>query len=157
MKAYAIATLRIGSVLALALTHSGCANVLGFGTATKFGLDISQRADQTVDVSLGYDLAEIASIPAPKNNNATLDENGKSVSDTYSVLGSFKVTYDNPFTDEPLVLHQLFATGAAARAAARDSRMQAYFGTEAHEIAVNQPAAANSTPPQTIQSTGGTK
>lgn len=126
-------------MVALAQTQTGCTNVLAFGTATKFALDVSQRADQTVDVSLGYDRAEIASIPAPKN----VDSTGASVEnpgdDAYSVLGTFSVTYGNPFVDsQPLVLDQFFATGWAARIAAKNPRMQAFFGREAHEIATKK-------------------
>ncbi len=135
MKTSGVKALQVVPICAIALLNSGCTNVLGFGTATKFGLDISQRADQTVDVSLGYDRAEIASIPAPKKADAKLDSEGHAESDTYSVLGTFRVKYGNPFRDAPLVLHQLFATGSAARAAARDPSMQAFFGGQAHEIA----------------------
>lgn len=106
---------------------AGCRPYLAFGTATKFALDVSQRADQTVDVSMGYDRAEVASIPAPEAN-ATDD------TDAYAVLGTFSVVYGNPFGDDPLTLKQLFATGMAARIAASDPESRAYFGGKAHEI-----------------------
>jgi hypothetical protein len=109
---------------------AGCTNTLAFGTATKFALDISQQADKNIDVSLGYDRAEIASIPAPKDKDASATE------DTYSVLGTFFVHYDNPFLPDgdPLRLNQFFATGAAARTAAQSPRFQAYFGHSAGVI-----------------------
>lgn len=112
----------------LVLMQGGCKNVLGFSTATKFGLDISQRPDQTLDVSFGYDRTEIASIPAPKNEDA-----GEDV-DTYSVLGTFAVSYGNPFAGEPLVLDQWFATGMAAQRAAKDPKFQTYFGQALGEV-----------------------
>ncbi len=118
-----------GQCAALALL-AGCGHTLGFGTATKFGLDISQQADQTVDVTMGYDRAEVASIPAPKNDDA----DAVKTQDTYAVLGLFDVRYGNPWTDEALVLHQFFATGWAAHQAANDPNLQKLFGTKAREI-----------------------
>ena len=127
MKGSTVGPLRTFLVLA-PLLLAGCGNTLGFGTATKFGLDISQQADQTIDVSMGYDRAEVASIPAPKNTDAGSGE------DTYSVLGLFDVHYGNPFTDQPLTLHQFFATGWAAYDAARDHSLQVLFADRAAEI-----------------------
>lgn len=113
---------------AAAMTFAGCGNTLAFGTATKFGLDISQQADQTINVSMGYDRAEVVSIPAPSDADA---KNGE---DTYSVLGIFDVRYDTPWGEQPLVLHQFFATGWAAHQAARDPSLQTLFGFRAAEI-----------------------
>lgn len=113
--------------LPLIVTLTGCGKTLVFGTATKFGLDVSQRADQTIDVTMGYDRYEIASIPAQEKDSR------KDGEDTYSVLGIFSVSYGNPWT-EPLVLRQFFATGWAARKAAGDSRVQQYFGRKTGEI-----------------------
>jgi hypothetical protein len=115
-------------LLPLVAATTGCTKVVAFSTATKFGLDISQRADQTIDVSMGYDRIEIVSIPA-KEEDATKD--GK---DTYSVLGTFSVEYGNPFLDEPLVLKQFFATGWAARKAARTEGFLEYFGKKTGQI-----------------------
>lgn len=136
-----------GLILPLAMLQEGCTDVLGFSTATKFALDISQRADQSIDVSLGYDRAEIASIPVAKKQDATTTPtSGASVlpsaegkTDAYSVLGSFKVSYGNPFRvllgeEEPFVLDQFFATGMAARKAANTPGLQRFFGTEAGTI-----------------------
>src|SRR5260370_33531190 len=105
----------------------GCAKSLTFGTATKFGLDISQRADQTIDVSLGYDRVEVVTIPA-------IEENATDQQDTYSVLGLFSVQYGNPWKDEPLKLDQFFATGLAARKAANTPGFQQLFGTKTRQI-----------------------
>jgi hypothetical protein len=105
----------------------GCAKTVAFGTATVFGLDISQKPDQTIDVALGYDRAEIATIPATEHD-------AKENEDTYSVIGIFSVSYGNPWTLEPLRLNQFFATGWAARTAARDKRLQEFFGKKAAEI-----------------------
>lgn len=113
--------------LLMALLLPGCANTLAFGTATKFGLDISQRADQMIEVSLGYDRVEVASIPAPTDDPA----NGE---DTYATLGIFDVRYGNPWADQPLILNQFFATRWAARQAAQDPRFQEFFGKRAGEI-----------------------
>ena len=132
-KKCATLTVFIGLTMPLAIMQGGCANILAFSTATKFGLDISQRADQTVDVSMGYDRGEIASIPAPRNKPAM--NNNSEQSDAYSVLGSFMVSYDSPWDDKPLVINQFFATGWAARKAATHQSMQEFFGKEAGEIA----------------------
>ena len=107
---------------------AGCAHTLAFGTSTTFGLDISQRPDQTVDVVLGYDRLEITSIPAPK------DEDAKKTEDTYSVLGIFAVKYGNPWKNQPLRLNQFFATGWAAREASKNPRLREFFGKKAAEI-----------------------
>ncbi len=103
----------------------GCANTLVFSTATTFGLDISQRPEQTINVSLGYDRAEVASIPAPKDIDAT-EQN-----DTYSLVGTFSVKYGNPWRLEPLTLRQFFATGWAARIASQDPELREFFGKKA--------------------------
>jgi hypothetical protein len=48
----------------LIFISSGCSNTLVFGTAMKFGVDISQRPDQVIEVTMGYNRYELASIPA---------------------------------------------------------------------------------------------
>lgn len=124
--------------LMLGGTLAGCTKTLAFGTATKFALDVSQQADKNIDVSLGYDRAEIASIPAPKDRDANANE------DTYSVLGTFFVHYDNPFNStDPLRLNQFFATGAAAQTAAKSARFRTYFG---HSAGVIEDQKANPAP-----------
>jgi len=119
--ARAVLILVIGTML------PGCANTLAFGTATKFGLDISQRVDQMVEISLGYDRVEVASIPAPEGDPNQAE-------DTYAVLGIFDVKYGNPWIDQPLILNQFFATGWAARQVAQDPRFQEFFGRRSGEI-----------------------
>ena len=114
-------------MLPLILTLSGCSNTLVFGTATKFGVDISQRPDQMIEVTMGYDRYEVVSIPA-QNKDA------KEKEDTYSVLGIFAVSYGNSGT-EPLVLRQFFATGRAALEAAKNPLIQQYFARQTGEIA----------------------
>jgi hypothetical protein len=47
-------------MLPLIPMFSGCSNTLVFGTATKFGVDISMRPDQLIEVTMGYDRYEIA-------------------------------------------------------------------------------------------------
>ncbi|MDA1273154.1 MAG: hypothetical protein O2960_03740 [Verrucomicrobia bacterium] len=110
---------------------SGCKNHLAFGTATKFGLDISQKADQTIDVTMGYRRAEMASIPVPG------DADADGTQDVYSVLGRFTVSYGDPFkqgTNDGLHLRQFFATGMAARIAATNSDMRHAFGEAASKV-----------------------
>ena len=119
--------------LALALVvagTAGCTKTLMFGTATKVGLDISQRTDQMIDVTFGYDRMEIASIPVPANTDA--DEN----KDSYSVLGIFSVSYGNPFStqSDPLRVDQFFATGKAAERAAGTPGIRDLFGRRTREI-----------------------
>ncbi len=59
-----------------------------------------------------------------------------------TVLGTFVVSYGNPFRDQPLVLDQFFATGMAARKAARSPELQRFFGKAAGKIAAyNKPSA----------------
>ncbi len=125
-------------VLGLSVVMLGLAGCVGktlvFGTATKFGLDASQRADQTVEVTMGYDRYEIASIPAVREDAAKADPETTAGKDTYSVLGIFSVSYGNPFSTEPLVLRQFFATGWAARGAALRPAFQQFFGRKTGEI-----------------------
>lgn len=116
------------------LLGGGCKH-LAFSTATKFGLDISQKADQTIDVTMGYRRAEMVSIPVPDDADAS------DTDDAYSVLGRFNVSYGDPFktgTNEGLHLKQFFATGMAARAAANNTDMQKAFGRAAGEVRLKQ-------------------
>lgn len=117
------------ALLPLLLAGSACTQTLAFGTATKFALDISQRADQMIDVSMGYDRVEIASIPAAKGTDAT-----GAGDDAYAVLGTFYVTYGNPWLEQPVRVNQFFATGMAARRAAGSQRFQEHFGKSAAVI-----------------------
>jgi hypothetical protein len=137
----------------------GCGSALVFGTATKFGVDISQRADRMIEVSLGYDRVEFVSIPASGTDargagaGGCRDRGQPAVSggargsgasgttggpdgglDTYSVMGTFKVTYDTPWGGDPVVIRQFFATGLAARQAACQPKWQEYFGRKTGEI-----------------------
>jgi hypothetical protein len=126
--------LLLGGLL-LPLLGAGCKNHLAFATSTKFGLDISQKANQTIDVTMGYQRVEAASIPVPADADAT-DTN-----DAYSVLGTFHVYYGDPFKqgeNDGLHLKQFFATGMAARAAAGSANMRAAFGDAAAAIKVKQ-------------------
>lgn len=132
------AALLTGSLVLMTL-GSGCKNHLAFGTVTKFGLDISQKPDQTIDVTMGYRRAEMASIPVAKNDQEPADADGSK--DAYSVLGRFNVSYGNPFKTGPnegLHLKQFFATGMAARAAAKSADMRRAFGEAAGEVKAKQ-------------------
>lgn len=129
-------------LLPLCFLQSGCTTkTLVFSTATKFGLDISQQADKTIDVNLGYDRAEVASIPVSDNSDASsCTDNAKTQppcnQDAYSVLGIFNVEYGNPwpFNDQKsFELHQFFATGIAARKAAKNPAISGGFGKKAGE------------------------
>ncbi len=151
MKKKIRATCYGGLLLPLLLT--GCHTVLGFSTATKFGLDISQRADQMIDVTMGYDRSEVASIPAPKGQDASgvtdkacAEDNG--CSDAYSVLGTFEVDYGNPFLLEPVEIRQFFATGMAARKAAKNSDFQQILGNKAGHYATDSALQSKNTPSQ---------
>jgi hypothetical protein len=122
--------LLLGGLL-LPLLGTGCKNHLAFATSTKFGLDISQKANQTIDVTMGYQRAEMASIPVPGDKDSSATE------DAYSVLGRFNVTYGDPFKSGPndgLRLKQFFATGMAAQAAATNANMRQAFGKAAGEV-----------------------
>ena len=117
------------------LAPGGCANRLAFGTATKFALDVSQRPDQTVEMTLGYDRMEIVLIPMyTVKDGERQAKDATEDFDTYSVLGTFQVSQGNPFADQPLIIHQFFATGRAAVRAASDPAFQRIFGLEAGDI-----------------------
>lgn len=125
------------ALLLIAAAASGCTHYIAFTTATKFALDVSQKGDQTIDVSMGYDRAELASIPSHEENAGPRQQRGsdqKTDVDTYSVLGKFYVNYGNPFSREPLVLNQVFATGMAARYAAASEKGRAYFQEKAKSV-----------------------
>jgi len=119
---------RVLTVASLATFLYGCQGYLAFSTATRFGLDISQQADRSPNVLLGYKRGELASIPAPEKSASTTE-------DTYSVLGTFCVWYDpNPFSSDSLQIRQYFATGLAAREAAKNPDMQVIFGHAAFKL-----------------------
>jgi hypothetical protein len=142
---------------AIALGAAGCIdrNVV-FVTSTKFGLDVSQRPDEQVEVTLGYDRAEVASVPVCDDKpRATRGPNGAPASsagaaactagaghdatgdwDAYSLLGAFHVDYGNPFLNQPVTLRQVMASGFAARKLAADPGLRAGFMTSAAQ-AVN--------------------
>ena len=125
--------------LLLPLLTAGCKNHLAFATGTKFGLDIAQRANQTIDVTMGYQRVEAASIPVERDTDATTER------DAYSVLGSFHVYYGDPFKpgeNEGLKLKQFFATGMAARAAANSANMRKAFGEAAGAVYEKKEATA---------------
>jgi hypothetical protein len=124
-----VGTRLVGLLLPITLVSGGCVNTMMFSTATKVGIDISQRADQIIDVSLGYDRIEVVSIPAPKDADAGPD------TEAYSVLGIFDLRYGNPWLDRPLVVNQFFGTGNAAQKMAKDARFQRFFGEKAGQLA----------------------
>jgi hypothetical protein len=127
--------IRLLAALLLPLLAGGCKNHLAFGTVTKFGLDISQKPDQTIDVTMGYRRGEMASIPVPGDADAS------DTTDAYSVLGRFNVSYGDPFKSGPndgLHLKQFFATGMAARAAPRNADMRQAFGEAAGKVKAKQ-------------------
>lgn len=112
------------------LFGTGCKNYLVFSTATKFGFDASQRADRTVEVTLGYQRAEVVSIPAcPDDKEPGVQRNcfSDDTSDTYTVLGTFHVDLGNPFTMEPIEIQQVFATGMAAQNASNNPGLAKLF------------------------------
>ena len=118
----------------MALASTACTTkTLVFGTATKFALDISARADQSIEVTMGYDRYELVSIPAVERDAVDGDRS----TDTYSVLGLFGISYGNPFATQPqpLVLRQFFATGwAARRAVESNSGLHEYLGSRTGRI-----------------------
>ena len=117
------------------LALGGCANRLAFGTATKFALDVSQRPDQTVEMTLGYDRMEIVLIPTyTVKDGERQAKDATAGADTYSVLGTFQVSQGNPFAGQALIIHQFFATGRAAVKAASDPGFQRIFGLAAGDI-----------------------
>ena len=113
--------------IAVLVLLAGCEQYLAFGTATTFGVEFTRRPDQPVDIVTGYRRYEMAAIPVPPYQDA--DE----TTDSYGVMGTFDVQYDDPFnqTGAPLIIHQVFATGQAARNVAEDPTLSRYFGKKA--------------------------
>ena len=115
------------AAVTIALALVGCQGYLVFTTATTFGLDISQQANQTPHVVLGYKRGELASIPVTQKNASATE-------DTYSVLAYFCAKYDpilSQSTTDSLQIRSVFTTGMAARAAASNADMQRYFAEAA--------------------------
>jgi len=117
-----------------ALSAGCCSKYLAFGTATKFGLDITQKPDETIDVTMGYDRYEVASIPVPEQNKKGEGNSATDADDSYSVLATFYVKYGNPFTGNGLRLNQFFATGMAARELAERGEMREFLGDAAGRL-----------------------
>ena len=115
---------------------SGCNNYLVFTTSTKFGIDASQDGNQPPKVVLGYKRAELAIIPS--DHKAATE-----IEDTYAVLSDFCVmanpslydwmdtikTTDRNTRDikDSLQIRSIFATGMAAREAAKNEAIQTHF------------------------------
>lgn len=116
----------------------GCENYLVVSTATKFGLEISQVANEPPKIALGYKREETAIIPA-EHRNATVDGNG-SQTDIYSVLAEFCVMANPSLWDfirglssanndvpDSLQIRSFFSTGIAAAKAADTVQTRQYF------------------------------
>lgn len=119
-------------------TILGCENYLVVTTATKFGLEVSQVANEPPKVALGYKREETTIIPA-EHRNATVDGAG-SQTDTYSVLAEFCVMANPSLWDfiralssttndvpDGLQIRSFFATGIAATKAADSVQTRQYF------------------------------
>lgn len=104
-----------------------------FVTSTKFGIDISQQADQPPKVLVGYKREEGIFLPAEHENSSAGD-------DTYSVLGYFCVMANPslwdfikaiaPFSEDvpdALQINSVFATGFPAQQLAQDESMREFF------------------------------
>lgn len=116
----------------------GCENYLVVTTATKFGLEISQVANEPPKVALGYKRDETTIIPA-EHRNAMANETGPQT-DTYSVLAEFCVMANPSLWDffeglspkannvpDSLHIRSFFATGMAANKAANSAETRHYF------------------------------
>lgn len=132
----------LSSLLMITLSGAlgGCVkDYLVFTTGTKFGVDISQQADQPPTMLIGYKRSEIASIPA-KKENATEEE------DTYSVVGNFCVMVDPQLfatsqTRDSLQIRSIFSTGLAARDIAANPAMQVFFARRAFGLGLRDPGS----------------
>ncbi len=116
----------------------GCENYLVITTATKFGLEVSQVANEPPKVALGYKREETTIIPA-EHRNATAD-GSETKTDTYSVLAEFCVMANPSLWDfirglsstgndipDGLQIRSFFATGIAATKAAGSVQTRQYF------------------------------
>jgi len=160
-------TRRVGTLIGLVvlvIAVAGCVDrSVVFVTSTKFGLDASQRQDQKVEVTLGYQRAEVASIPmcvpasrsngpdgAPSSSMTCSEKNGYDSTgewDAYSLVGAFHVDYGNPFdTSQPLTLRQAMATGMAARQLAKDPKLRPGFMVAADQAVRAPQESTNPTP-----------
>ncbi|MEX5220068.1 MAG: hypothetical protein NW701_19780 [Nitrospira sp.] len=125
---------RTGSLSILVLTLVGCVKDHAvFITSTKFGIDISQQADQPPKMLVGYKREEGIFLPAEH-------ENSSAAGDTYSVLGYFCVMANPslwdfikaiaPFSEDvpdALQITSVFATGLPAQQLAQDDSMREFF------------------------------
>ena len=104
-----------------------------FVTSTKFGIDVSQLADQPPKMLVGYKREEGIFLPAEHKNSSDTD-------DTYSVLGYFCVMANPSLWDfikaiapfsgdvpDALQINSVFATGIAAQQLAQDDSMREFF------------------------------
>lgn len=116
----------------------GCENYLVVTTATKFGLEVSQLANEPPKIVLGYKREETTIIPA-EHRNATADGT-EPQTDTYSVLAEFCVMANPSLWDfirglsstaqdvpDSLQIRSFFATGIAAAKAADSVQTRQYF------------------------------
>lgn len=128
----------VACLILIIATTFGCENYLVVTTATKFGLEVSQVANEPPKVALGYKRDETAIIPA-EHQNAT-DGNTELQTDTYSVLAEFCVMANPSLWDfirglsssahdvpEGLQIRSFFATGLAAAKAADSVQTRQYF------------------------------
>jgi hypothetical protein len=131
---------RLASAGLLLLLVAGCQKTLVFTTETKFGLDISQNATQTPQVTMGYERAAAASFPVAQTNSTVTDAG--LTNDAYAVLADISIYY-NPvriFTTNStnqLRINQFFATGLAAQNLATNTSFGEYFGGKAGTNATN--------------------
>lgn len=144
MKPPALRLARAGMLVGLFCTAGamvGCADRLAFATATTFGVSASQRADNTAELVLGYDRAEIVSIPAPHANSTKDGAGDLNLKDTYSVVGSFEAKYRGLLgSGSGLELRQIFATGFAARNAVANEHFMEVLGDRAGRAAAGKAA-----------------
>lgn len=124
----------IGALTILLAATTGCVkDHVVFVTSTKFGVDISQQADQPPKMLVGYKRQEAIFLPGEHDNAG--DQN-----DTYSVLGYFCVMANPslwdfikalaPFSDDvpdSLQIDSVFATGLSAQQLGQDERMREFF------------------------------
>lgn len=137
MSRFAYHLLRTVALTMFSLVLAGCPKDHAvFVTSTKFGIDVSQLADQPPKMLVGYKREEGIFLPAEHENAGESDES----TDTYSVLGYFCVMANPslwdflkaiaPFSEDvpdALQITSVFATGFPAQQLAQDESMREFF------------------------------
>jgi hypothetical protein len=144
-------------VVLLAGIGAGCQSYLAFNTDTKFGLDISQSAQQQPEVTMGYQRVAIVSMPVLGTNDGRAYYDANANHDAYSVLGSINIKYDPALSSATggIRILQIFATGEAARSVATNAALAGLFASDLASIYVKSKGAPTNALPSSASPPSG--